>query len=111
MHANERRRSATPGRSCGLILAAFLLAAGAPSTAEAVDAPPGPLSTSAGADAAACKGGTASLTSLAMATTTTCEDCDSNEGYCTPGDNRCRNYCLNLVGLEGICHQSCNCCV
>ncbi|HEX6203742.1 MAG TPA: hypothetical protein VF100_12115 [Thermoanaerobaculia bacterium] len=41
----------------------------------------------------------------------TCSDCDSAVGSCTPGDGRCRNFCLGLVGEIGICGSQCNCCV
>lgn len=41
----------------------------------------------------------------------TCVDCDSPQGYCSPGTPTCRNYCLSLVGEIGICSQECNCCL
>ncbi len=40
-----------------------------------------------------------------------CLDCDSYQGYCVHGDNRCRNYCLLLVGEVGMCSLDCDCCV
>lgn len=112
MQSDGRRRSAPALVSCALVLGAVLLMTGMPRAGAAEPLPGLPFAT-ASHDSGSCAGGVAAVASLAqpMANTTACEDCDSNQGYCTPGNNVCRNYCLQLVGLEGICHQSCNCCV
>lgn len=40
----------------------------------------------------------------------TCSDCDSNQNYCSNGA-QCNSFCQALVGENGFCMPSCNCCV
>jgi hypothetical protein len=83
----------------------LVLEAAPPAIALADDAPGLNLVPNLFAETSGLGCGTAGATKNSLS----CTDCDSQQGYCTPGAGWAR--CANFCGGSGFCHQECNCCV